>query len=131
MTKYRNEMAFSRALVVHLKNKGYQVTRIETGKTTRGVPDLYVASIHGCMWIELKRIHTEFSRESYTEIPWRPGQLGWMLNHLRSSGFPCFTFVAFDDCIVCIPITKVFKGNRIFLSDVSRIWYSIGKVDIS
>ena len=80
MINYRNEAAFSKALVTALRNKGWFVQRIESGETGKGIADIYTVSPTGvAMWLELKRVHMNIpSKINFVDIPWRPGQQAWL-----------------------------------------------------
>jgi hypothetical protein len=55
----------------------WQLTRLESGGTARGIPDLEYAAPGGVSgWIELKRTTTQ-------RVAFRPGQVGWL--HRRAS----------------------------------------------
>ena len=111
MLTYRNEAAFSKALVTAMRAKGFFVQRIESGETGKGIPDLFVIT-HGVpMWIELKRIHGTCSNKQFLEIPWRPGQQAW-LNDVQSRGVTCMTLACYDDGIVKIQ-AGIYQANRV------------------
>lgn len=133
MTQYRSEGHFSQALLRSWKTRalGYKAQRIESPSMGRGIPDLFVETPDYSYWIELKREKSSFLRAvGQIYIDWRDGQQNWMLEKYIASGRkrPCFTFVAFDDCIIAIPMNKRYKDNFIRRSDASHIWRSIGEV---
>lgn len=111
MLSYRNEAAFSKALVTAMRNKGIFVQRIESGETGKGIPDLFVITKGTPMWIELKRIHGACHRD-YVEIPWRPGQQAW-LNDVQSRGVKCATLACFDDGILLIGHHTIWAKNLV------------------
>ena len=111
MLTYRNEAAFSKALVTAMRNKGIFVQRIESGETGKGIPDLFVITKGTPMWIELKRVHDTCSNKPYVEIPWRPGQQAWM-NDAQSRGVCCMTLACFDDGILKIQ-AGIYHENRV------------------
>ena len=110
MLTYRNEAAFSKALVTAMRNKGIFVQRIESGETGKGIPDLFVITKGTPMWIELKRIHDTCSNKRYVEIPWRPGQQAWLYD-VRARGVSTMTLACFDDGILRIPHTAIWGKN--------------------
>lgn len=112
MLTYRNEAAFSKALVTAMRNKGIFVQRIESGETGKGIPDLFVITKGVPMWIELKRVHDICSNKRYVEIPWRPGQQAW-LNSVSKRGVMCCTLACFDDGIVMIHHNIIFPNNTV------------------
>lgn len=111
MLTYRNEAAFSKALVTAMRNKGIFVQRIESGETGKGIPDLFVITKGTPMWVELKRVHDTCSGKQFLEIPWRPGQQAW-LNDVQSRGVTCMTLVCYDDGIVKIQ-AGIYQANRV------------------
>lgn len=111
MLSYRNEAAFSKALVTAMRNKGIFVQRIESGETGKGIPDLFVITKKVPMWIELKRVHGACHR-NYVEIPWRPGQQAW-LNDVSKRGMQCMTLACFDDGILMIDHHKIWTRNLV------------------
>lgn len=112
MLTYRNEAAFSKALVTAMRNKGIFVQRIESGETGKGIPDLFVITKGTPMWIELKRIHGTCSNKPYVEIPWRPGQQAWLYD-VRARGVATMTLACFDDGILRIPHTAIWGKNLV------------------
>lgn len=117
MLTYRNEAAFSKALVTAMRNKGIFVQRIESGETGKGIPDLFVITKGIPMWIELKRVHETCSRRQVVAIPWRPGQQSW-LNDVSHRGVICLTLACFDDGILKIPHTGIWYNNNVPISMV-------------
>lgn len=115
MLSYRNEAAFSKALVTAMRNKGIFVQRIESGETGKGIPDLFVITQKVPMWIELKRVHDICSHKRYVEIPWRPGQQAW-LHDVRARGVSTMTLACFDDGILRIPHTVIWGKNLVPVS---------------
>ena len=113
MLSYRNEAAFSKALVTAMRNKGIFVQRIESGETGKGIPDLFVITKRCPMWIELKRVHGACHRD-YVEIPWRPGQQAW-LNDVAKRGVTTMTLACFDDGILQIPHNTIWNKNLVLV----------------
>lgn len=111
MLSYRNEAAFSKALVTAMRAKGIFVQRIESGETGKGIPDLFIITKGVPMWIELKRVHSTCSNKQYVEIPWRPGQQAW-LNSVSKRGVMCCTLACFDDGILKIQ-AGIYHENRV------------------
>lgn len=108
MFSYKNEAAFSKALVTTMRNKGIFVQRIESGTTGKGIPDIYAIVGRTPIWIELKRVRHNKSR--YEVIPWRPGQQAW-LNDVVARGQQAITLCCFNDCIVKIRHDLIYKQN--------------------
>ena len=113
---YRNEAAFSKALVTAMRNRGIFVQRIESGETGKGIPDLFVITQRVPMWLELKRVHGLIPRYSgqHVDIPWRPGQQAW-LSDVNLRGVKCYTIACFDNGILQIPHDKVYANNMVLV----------------
>lgn len=115
MLTYRNEAAFSRALVTAMRNKKWFVQRIESGETGKGIPDLYTIAPGGmAMWIELKRERCSLPRDGFVEIHWRPGQQSW-LNDVVLRKQRAFTIACFDNGIITIPHCDIYPHNKVLL----------------
>ena len=112
MLTYRNEAAFSKALVTAMRNKGIFVQRIESGETGKGIPDLFVITKGTPMWIELKRVHDTCSDKQYFTIPWRPGQQAW-LHDVTYRGMVCMTLACYDDGIIKITHWDLYTANMV------------------
>lgn len=117
MLTYRNEAAFSKALVTAMRNKGIFVQRIESGETGKGIPDLFVITHKTPMWIELKRVHDTCSSKFAVQIPWRPGQQAW-LNDVQSRGVMTMTLACFNDGIVMIKHDRIYEKNLVGACDM-------------
>ena len=133
MFQYRSEGAFCQALLRSWKNRnlGYKITRIESPTTEKGIPDLFVETRDYSYWIELKREWTNFwSSSPLLDIGWREGQQTWMLEKYIASGRqrPCYTFAAFNDIIIGIPMIKRYPGDKIKRSDALFKWHSVGEI---
>ena len=76
-------------LKAFLANCGFLCTRIETGTTTNGFPDLYCRGKNKEFHAELK-IGTKVGGR--IKISWRPGQIGWGIKHI-TLGLNWFLFV--------------------------------------
>lgn len=118
MINYRNEAAFSKALVTALRNKGWFVQRIESGETGKGIADIYTISPTGvAMWLELKRVHMNIpSKINFVDIPWRPGQQAW-LSVLHTYKQKVFTLACFDNGILRIPHHTVWQQNLVLIDE--------------
>ena len=121
MFQYRNEAAFSKALVAHLRKAGWFVQRIETGSTGRGVPDIYAISPDGnAMWLELKRVHKSVKGLHYLAVPWRPGQQAWLLQATKMKQ-TAKTLVACNDCILAVSHYHMYKNDIVPLNECAKI----------
>lgn len=126
MLSYRNEAAFSKALVTAMRAKGIFVQRIESGETGKGIPDLFIITKGVPMWIELKRIHDTCSDKFAVNIPWRQGQQAWLFD-VRSRGVATATLACFNDGILKIPHHTVWPHDRVpvelcdYYKDIRRL----------
>lgn len=126
MLSYRNEAAFSKALVTAMRAKGIFVQRIESGETGKGIPDLFIITKGVPIWIELKRIHDTCSDKFAVSIPWRQGQQAWLFD-VRSRGVATATLACFDDGILKIPHHTVWLHDRVpvelcdYYKDIRRL----------
>lgn len=64
-----------------LKDYNIELTRIESGGTRVGIPDIYYSTENTNGWIELKQIHTMQTEKA--KIPWRAGQRAWIKRHIE------------------------------------------------
>ena len=117
MFSYRNEAAFSKALVTAMRAKGIFVQRIESGETGKGIPDIYAIVGGQAIWIELKRVRHIMHR--IETIPWRPGQQSWM-REVWKRGQLCMTLCCFNDCILRITHSEIHKDNTVDTTKYSR-----------
>ena len=126
MLSYRNEAAFSKALVTAMRAKGIFVQRIESGETGKGIPDLFIITKGVPIWIELKRIHDTCSDKFTVNIPWRQGQQAWLFD-VRSRGVATATLACFNDGILKIPHHTVWLHDRVpvelcdYYKDIRRL----------
>jgi hypothetical protein len=120
-----NEAEFSKSLLNHWRRLGYFVQRVETGTIARGVPDVFVANRTGDLWVELKSV--KWKPYEGMQIPWRPGQQGWMLDYHRSTGRCCYTIVHCPNCILSIKMVKRFPKNFVSLADV-QVYHSVSEI---
>jgi hypothetical protein len=124
---YRNEAAFSKAFCGRLKRLGLTVTRVESGGTRRGIPDIHWVGFGQEGWIELKNVHYSYYKKPI-KVPWRPGQQAWALDYYRAKKTPSLTVVACNNCILVVPMVRPFKENWVSPEDISDVWSSIGEV---
>jgi hypothetical protein len=122
---YKNEAAFSKAFCARLRRLGLVVTRIESGGTKRGIPDIHWAGYGQEGWIELKNLHKTY-RYSDIQVSWRPGQQGWALEYYKHKKQPSLTIASCNNCILVVPMVKHFKENWVTPADISEVLPSIG-----
>lgn len=116
---YRNEAAFSKALVQALRHHGWFVQRIESGETGKGIPDIYaIAPNKQAFWFELKCMRRA-NTEQFESISWRPGQQSW-LNEVTRRGQNAYTLAAFNNGIIQIPHHVIWAQNII---DVTQCFF--------
>ena len=123
MLAYRNEAAFSKALVTAMRNKGWFIQRIESGQMGKGIPDVFTISpTRVPMWLELKREHCTCSGKHAIEVHWRPGQQAW-LNDVWKRGMLTYTLACFDDGILQIPHDRVYEQNLVAAGWADTVFY--------
>jgi hypothetical protein len=102
----------------------YNVTRIETGETAVGVPDLHMRTYRHDVWIELKVVKQ--LKSGQVKIPFRPGQFNWIRRHTEMRGKalllcyvdkPAGFWIAFKGT----GIKRVYESQGDFLD--SADWY--------
>jgi hypothetical protein len=113
---YKTEAVFSSALLKALKVKARRlfIQRIESGETSRGIPDLYIRNKKREYWVELKNISYQSIYDNYWIIPWRPGQIAWATVYYRAAELSSYTIVALKDgfsIIAMNPLQKFIKNT--------------------
>lgn len=116
---YKSENAFSKVLSLKLKLLGYSVTRIETGLTCQGVPDMFVQGNGTDFWLELKNEKKLTLETTKLKVQWRPGQQPWAYTYYMQHHKNKYTFTAIagDNCFVLVSMKKVFTDNVVMLND--------------
>ena len=98
MTKHNKESDFRQLLGTVLKHEHFEFQPIESLETGDGIPDAYFSGklydVRG--WIELKRIRQSLGKPTIVEVPFRPGQRKWLVDHYKSGGVSILG-LAFDD----------------------------------
>ena len=115
---YRTEADFKRALIGVLKNNGMDCFCIETGRTTQGVPDVFVMGGGGDVWIELKNEpKRKFNDKGVIKVDWREGQQAWMFRYWLAHGMKkcCLTIIALSDSFIIITMSNkvLFENNMV------------------
>lgn len=105
--KYKNEAMFSKSLIDRLTAAGFNITRIESHGTMRGIPDMFVQGHGFDVWLELKNGNSN----------WRPGQFGWCYRYyLEHNKKKCvLTLRSMDEGIAFYPMTDVAKLDCILI----------------
>ena len=117
------EKDFAKYIMTKLKNEGTDCTRIETGSTTNGMPDLWIQVSDDDYFIELKNIHHDLPAICDIEvaseiIPWRPGQQAWALRYKAHHKSKCsWTVVGMNDGVIFIRMEKHFENDLIKYRD--------------
>ena len=64
------------------------ITRIETGATAVGVPDLHIRTKDNDVWVELKQVNDPIPHydNGVIKIPFRAGQFRWIKRHREMGG---------------------------------------------
>jgi len=124
---YTSEAAFSHALCNMLKKQGAMVTRIESGYTKVGIPDIHVVARGKELWIETKNVKRAWNGISM-EVPWRPGQQAWALTYLAHKHEPSYTIVSCKNGILTIPMFKHFEKNIVCANDISDFCTTIREI---
>ena len=115
---YKNEHMFSIAICKAMKNNKMHPVQIETGLTQQGVPDLFVMTGDGDVWVELKNMPYTNKSVSY-EIQWRPGQQAWHSIYYKKHGKRKYviTVVALNVGYIIIQMTKLWDNNIVSCDD--------------
>lgn len=122
MRAWGSESQFGRSVSALCDKLGLFHVRIESGSTCRGIPDLYIEGVGFGVWVELKRERRKCVNlsEGDVTVHWREGQLMWMWRKWKGSGYkrPCYTLIAFNDCIGLLPVMKLYENNRVPVGDI-------------
>jgi len=122
MKQYRRESELSKDVMRELRACGdVFATRIESGSTCVGIPDIYYTCPREQGWIELK-----LGRCAWTGtckgIRWKPTQVQWALTAFRHKA-TCYTLVAFTDCYCLITMDRAYRPD----SDDKLVHYKKGQ----
>lgn len=113
----KEETVFSEQLVAAIRARGWFVQPIESGMTSRGIPDLWVETPFGNNWWELKTPPYAYADTGeLVEVGWGAGQQSWCLNRYEHSARqrPCCTLVRFrDGKILSVRMDRFFKDGVI------------------
>jgi hypothetical protein len=113
---YPNETDFCHALLRKLDEHNLFVQRIESGLTSAGIPDLFIAKYTKHRWVELKNMPTKLYRDTPVKkikVDWRPGQQGWAYNYHLKTNASVWTAIALKKQIVLFPMYKYFTKDTI------------------
>jgi hypothetical protein len=102
------------------------VQRIESGITSVGIPDLFLAGVANHLWVELKNLPKKALKDTL-QIPFRPGQQGWAHEYKAATKKNVLVCAALKDCIVILPMHKYFSRNFVnfnkdFIDDRQSYW---------
>lgn len=127
---YAKESDFSKALLASLKTKGAWCTRIETGSTGQGVPDIFIVTNKLCRWLELKNNSKDLVEEYITtskKICYRPGQLAWHYMYHTKTEQDVFLILACKNGYIIL-LKRDFEKQNITKNDIVYIFHNIGNV---
>lgn len=115
---YKSELDFKQALLRVLRGHGLECFCIETGRTTQGIPDVFVMGKGGDVWIELKNEPTQhFNSHHLLKVDWREGQQAWMMRYFIAHACKkcCLTIIALADSFIVITMTNnvLFESNMV------------------
>jgi hypothetical protein len=116
------ERDFVKSFCGKLKDKGFDITKIESPGTAPGIPDTFIQG-NGFDWfVEFKRINKDLSEVGIAHIPWRPGQQAWAIRYLKAhkGSKCCCTIARYNNCIILIRHTKIFDNNSVGYNDYYR-----------
>jgi hypothetical protein len=123
---YRSEKQFYHALAAEL-SKDAMIQRIESGRTSAGIPDVYVRYPGYELWLELKNMPRAKLTQTGYVIPWRPGQQAWAFNYHRVSQLCVCTLCALNDGFIGVPMIKTFPNNIVRRADLI-LWEKLSEV---
>lgn len=120
---YKTESQFSRSLVTKLRARRCIVTRLESGSTQQGIPDMFVQFPDGRdVWLELKNIKKPL--KDRLRIPFRPGQQAWMYSYyVYHQVKSCYTVIALSDVYILLPMRKIYTDNIVTSTEIEDCVY--------
>lgn len=110
--------------------------RIEPGNVTKSIPDVYYYTPNITGWIELKIIKYKPTKRMF-EIPYRPGQIGFLQKHFRTNkhtyclGWFDHTYYLFNSFIRDVENIKelsIWHGKSLKDINLANILYLEGVV---
>lgn len=107
---------------VHRKLKGVACSRIESGRTEKGIPDVFVQGLGNDVWVELKNETAHIKGKESVKVHWRSGQVAWAWRYAKAHlNQKCtYTIVQYADAIIIIPMTErvcsIIEDNYVPLS---------------
>lgn len=123
---YKTEAAFSRAFTSALRNRNYSVSRIETGLTSTGVPDMFIAGNGDDLWIELKNEKALTYKKvsalrAKTKVKWRPMQQAWAYDYYEKHNKNKYTItvIAGYGLFVLVKMKCIYSDNIITFDDTN------------
>jgi hypothetical protein len=114
---YESESDFANALRAefNILCPSIMVQRIESGMTSVGIPDLFLAGVANHLWVELKNLPKKALKDTI-QIPFRAGQQGWAHEYRAATNKDVLVCVALKDCIIVLPMYKYFNHNFVSIS---------------
>lgn len=129
---YQSESSFKQALLRVMRSHGLMCTCVETGKTSQGVPDVFVMGRGGDIWIELKNEpERTLQDKEVLKVDWRPGQQAWMWHYFlaHNTNKCCLTIVALKDSFGIITMSNgvLFEQNMVPKGSIIEV-QSLGEI---
>lgn len=122
---WKSESDFVKHITKLLKAHPHvEITRIESGGTKNGIPDMFVSTMTNTYWIEFKNMKYSSIHDKEWKVTWRPGQQNFlMMNSIKRKvdnltvKFLNFTIIGMKDGIVIIPMDYFYIGNVVKADD--------------
>jgi len=119
---YKNEKSFKADFIKWCRLAHMFVTPIQT-RTIPGVPDLFISTARGGLWVEVKYVDHPFHGYAEHKIPFRPGQQGWALLNYKAcrSTEAVICVVCFQNEVYAFQQTKLWDNNIVPASEFKSI----------
>lgn len=130
---WHNEREFGKYLMRQLKAQDFWCTRLESGMTVKGLPDLWVQGHGDDYYIELKYVNKGLSYLSLNrqiKVPWREGQQAWAAIYKEyhrngKHGKVSFTFVGLNDSMIMIPMREISQDNVVYITEMNILYHDM------
>ena len=109
---------------IKANNPAHKITGIESGSTELGIPDCFIQSNKGSLWVELKQ-KSKWPRGADTIKPrWRPGQIKWAEDHLNHGGKWCLIIVIGETWFYTpVPKKEYEQGDLHAFANLRGEWF--------
>ena len=130
MKKKMRESEFAKQFMGILKREHVDCTRIESGTTVVGIPDLFIQGGGDDLFIELKVCNNSI-HDNFIKVPWRPGQQAWLRTYYIAHNLhkSALTVVRCNDGLLFIKHTCVYENN-IVASELHKNHYTYLPEDV-